>query len=238
MTGRFYDDLSASYHLMFGDWDAGIAYQAGVLSELIGPAGRVLDCACGIGTQSIGLASRGYDVVGSDLSPAAAARATREASARGVRVPAFAADMRALPFRDGEFDVVLAADNALPHLLNPEDVLKALGEMRRVLRRGGRLVLSVRDYDALLRDRPISTPPQVGPGRVVTFQLWHWHGDRYDLELFQLHESDSWRVEVHRATYWAITRAELTSLVERAGFDYCLWPDTAYYQPVIVATNG
>ncbi|WP_222598351.1 class I SAM-dependent methyltransferase [Lentzea tibetensis] len=237
MTGPFYDDLAATYHLMFADWDASMAYQASALGDVIGP-GRVLDCACGIGTQAIGLALRGHEVVGTDLSPVAAARASQEASQRGVRVLTAAADMRALPFRDGEFDVVLAADNALPHLLTPEDVLAALREMRRVLRPGGRLVLTVRDYDAVLADRPLATSPQVGPGRVVTFQLWHWDGDHYDLEHFQLHEGESWRAEVRRTTYWAITRAELTGLVERAGFDYSEWPLTAYYQPVLRATKG
>ncbi|WP_211335474.1 class I SAM-dependent methyltransferase [Lentzea flaviverrucosa] len=70
--------------------------------------------------------------MGADLSPKAASRAVAEASARGVTLPTFAADMRSLPFADASFDVVLAADNALPHLLTAQDVLAALREMRRV----------------------------------------------------------------------------------------------------------
>ena len=153
-------------------------------------------------------------------------------------MPAFAADMRALPFADDSFDVVLAADNALPHLLTADDVLAALWEMRRVLRPGGRLILSTRDYDAIRRERPVSTPPAVGPGRVVWFQLWHWDGDQYELEMFQLHEADAWRVVVDKARYWAITRHELTELVERAGFGYAEWLLHAYYQPLMIAPNG
>lgn len=76
----FYDDLAHDYHLMFRDWDASMAYQAEVLGGLVrqslgaGPH-TVLDCSCGIGTQAIGLALAGHQVVGSDLSPVAAARA-------------------------------------------------------------------------------------------------------------------------------------------------------------------
>ncbi|WP_394616358.1 methyltransferase domain-containing protein [Lentzea sp. JNUCC 0626] len=238
MTGAFYDDLSGTYHLMFPDWDASMARQAAQLAEFIPAGARVLDCACGIGTQAIGLALRGYEVVGADLSPMAASRAVVEASARGVTVPAFAADMRALPFADGSFDVVLAADNALPHLLTAGDVLLALREMRRVLRLGGRIILSTRDYDAIRADRPLATPPSVGPGRVVWFQLWNWDGDQYELEMFRLDEADSWRVVVGKARYWAITRHEITALAERAGFGYVEWSLHAYYQPLLVALNG
>ncbi|MET9228016.1 class I SAM-dependent methyltransferase [Lentzea sp. NPDC003310] len=238
MTGAFYDDLAATYDLMFADWDASMARQASQLAEFIPAGARVLDCACGIGTQAIGLAVRGYEVVGADLSPRAASRAVVEASARGVAVPAFAADMRALPFANGSFDVVLAADNALPHLLTADDVLAALREMRRVLRPGGRLVLSTRDYDAIRAERPLSTPPSVGPGRVVWFQLWHWDGDQYELEMFRLHENESWNVVVSKARYWAITRHEITALAERAGFGYVEWLLDAYYQPLFVGTNG
>jgi SAM-dependent methyltransferase len=146
--------------------------------------------------------------------------------------------MRALPFADGSFDVVLAADNALPHLLTSDDVLAALREMRRVLRPGGRLIISTRDYDTIRRERPLSTPPSVGPGRVVWFQLWHWDNNQYELEMFQLHEADSWRVVVSKARYWAITRHELTELAERAGLRHVEWSLHAYYQPLMVAANG
>ncbi|WP_245848677.1 class I SAM-dependent methyltransferase [Lentzea kentuckyensis] len=238
MTGAFYDGLAGTYDLLFPDWDASMARQAAQLSEFVPPGARVLDCACGIGTQTIGLALRGYEVVGADLSPKSAARAGVEASARGVSLPSLAADMRALPFADASFDVVLAADNAVPHLLTSDDMLTALREMRRVLRPGGRLILSTRDYDQIRRERPLSTPPSVGPGRVVWFQLWHWDGDQYELEMFRLHEADSWRVVVGKARYWAITRHELTDLVERAGFDYVEWSVHGYYQPLMVAANG
>jgi 2-polyprenyl-3-methyl-5-hydroxy-6-metoxy-1,4-benzoquinol methylase len=62
-TKQFYDDLASYYHLIFEDWDASMARQGDALTSLIGselgqlPAGdvRVLDVACGIGTQSLPL---------------------------------------------------------------------------------------------------------------------------------------------------------------------------------------
>lgn len=158
-VARFYDELADDYHLIYSDWDASIRRQGAALDALIGRAGAdVLDCACGIGTQAIGLALRGHRVTGTDISPRAAARAAREAARRSLRLRTAAADMRHLPFADGRFDAVVCADNSLPHLLTGQEVRAALAEMRRVLRPGGLLLVSTRPYDELVRERPASTP--------------------------------------------------------------------------------
>ncbi|MGW5056497.1 class I SAM-dependent methyltransferase [Streptomyces sp. NPDC004096] len=246
----FYDELADDYHLIYADWDASIRRQGEVLDGLMGQAhAEVLDCSCGIGTQAIGLALRGHRVTGTDLSARAAARAAREAARRKVPLRTAAADMRRLPFPDARFDTVVCADNSLPHLLTEQDVHAALAEMRRVLRPAGRLLLSTRPYDDLLRNRPESTPPQVhrpadGGERTVTFQLWHWHedGEHYDLEHVQLLPADGeWRVKVRRTVYWALARDRLAGLVTDAGFVDPEWrmpQETGFFQPLLVAHAG
>ena len=71
----FYDDLATQYDKLFLDWTATTKEQAALLDGLFGRFGAdrtasVLDCACGIGTQAIGLAALGYAVTGSDISVA------------------------------------------------------------------------------------------------------------------------------------------------------------------------
>ena len=88
VNNSFYDELAESYHLIFDDWNAAILRQRDVLARLLPvPANgkRVLDCACGIGTQAIGLAMLGFSVEGSDPSNASINRARREAIARGLK---------------------------------------------------------------------------------------------------------------------------------------------------------
>ena len=69
----FYDGMAAHYHLIFDDWEAAIRRQGAIIASLLPPAEtnvRILDCACGIGTQSLAVAKLGFQVDASDLSPA------------------------------------------------------------------------------------------------------------------------------------------------------------------------
>ncbi|MEV7524574.1 class I SAM-dependent methyltransferase [Streptomyces sp. NPDC091371] len=248
-TRGFYDELADRYDLMYADWDASVTRQGRALGRLLtdalGPGPHtVLDNACGIGTQALGLAALGHRVTGTDLSPVSAARAGREAARRGLDLPVAAADMRALPFADASFDAVVCADNALPHLLTATDVRAALAETLRVLRPGGLLLLSTRPYDELRRSRPQSEAPHVrtGPdGRTITFQLWHWHpdGERYDLELFQLLPGgDTWTTRTSNATYWALPQERTAELAREAGLRDTVWHgprETGFHQPVLAA---
>src|SRR5580692_156030 len=93
----FYDDLTESYHLMFENWSHSVARQASIIGPILEQytgksSAFVLDCACGIGTQALGLAQRGHILVGSDLSQMAIERARTEAQTRGLEIPFYVAD--------------------------------------------------------------------------------------------------------------------------------------------------
>ena len=94
---------------------------------------RVLDVAAGTGNVAIRAAEAGARVVASDLTPENFAAGKREASRRGVEVDWVQADAEALPFGDGEFDVVTSSLGAIfaPH---HQDVA---AELLRVCRPGG-----------------------------------------------------------------------------------------------------
>jgi SAM-dependent methyltransferase len=147
----FYDGLAPLYHLVYEDWEATVARQGKALAALIaehwGPDVRdVLDAALGIGTQALGLLANGFRVTGSDISVGAVTRARREAAMRRLPLVTLVADFRALAVRSSTFDVVLACDNALPHLDTAADIQTALAECFRSVRPGGGCLVSMRDY--------------------------------------------------------------------------------------------
>ena len=244
----FYDQLVDDYHLIFADWDTAIARQARVIQRMLNDnalsEGRVLDASCGIGTQAIGLAQAGFDVTASDISAASVARCAREASVRGLALHTAVADLRFLD-RDisGRFDAVVSFDNALPHLLDERELAAAAGALLRVLLPGGLLLASIRDYDAVLQQRPSGDPPrrfETEDGERIVFQVWDWQDEvRYTVRHFLLQSSSNgWAVTERRTAYRALPRAELTTALRRAGFvsvDWRLPEQGGFYQPVVVA---
>jgi 2-polyprenyl-3-methyl-5-hydroxy-6-metoxy-1,4-benzoquinol methylase len=129
---NFYDALANDYHLIFDDWDASVLRQSAVIHSLLGgQPQRVLDVACGMGTQAIGLARLGHAVVARDLSPALVKRASMEAERLGTAVDISVGDMRLAVSTDlSAFDAVIAFDNALPHLETNAELAAALKAFR------------------------------------------------------------------------------------------------------------
>ena len=107
------------------------------------PGLDLLDVGCGPGTITVDLARRVAPgrAVGVDRSADVIAQAEAHAAEQGVAVELRTADVYELEFPDASFDVV-HAHQVLQHLTDP---VRALREMRRVLRPGG--VVAVRDSD-------------------------------------------------------------------------------------------
>lgn len=245
-----YDDFAAHYHLIFENWNASIARQAAVLTRILdrecGDARpvRVLDCACGIGTQSLGLAMNGFDVTGCDVSSGAIQRARSEASQRGVSIPFSVANMMQLSsIPQTNFDAVICIDNALPHLETDRELLRAAQQVYGKLRPGGSFIGSIRDYDQLLVERPTNQQPNFysdDGGKRIVFQIYDWIDERrYRFHLYITRNTGSaWHTVHLTSTYRAVLRNELRGILAQAGFSNARWllpPESGFYQPIFIA---
>jgi SAM-dependent methyltransferase len=242
---RFYDELAPFYHLIFPDWEASIRRQAesldGIIRERWGERRlTILDAACGIGTQALGLAALGHVVTASDLSAASVERAKREAGARGLTIRFSVADMRRLASHHREpFDLVIACDNSLPHLLSDDELLAAFRELFACTKPRGGCLISVRDYDQEDRDGAQVKPYGVrdkGGVRWLIWQVWSFHGDVYDLAMYFVADrgGEECETRVMRSRYYAVGTGKLMELMRKAGFVQVERIDGRFYQPVLV----
>lgn len=245
----FYDRMASLYHLIFQDWNASIERQAGqlasIIEERLGPECRtILDVSCGIGTQALGLAQRGFVVTASDLSTGAISRATSEAQHRALKIDLSVCDMRAIhDHYQRQFDVVISCDNSITHLLNDDDLLLALRQMYACTKVGGGCLLTVRDYDREERGSGLVKPYGVreeGGKRYVIFQVWDFVGEVYDLTMyFVVDDRASEQVVTHvlRTKYNAVGTDHLLALMQKAGFTRSERMDGRFYQPVLVGNR-
>ncbi len=247
ITQTFYDNLAAQYDKLFQDWEATTHEQALILNKIFVGSGfdrtaRILDCACGIGTQAIGLAALGYPVTASDISDGELAEAADRAQKKGVKIRFEHADFCALSEVFSEqFDIVIAMDNALPHMLTSEALETAVRSITGRVRPGGLFVASIRDYDSLLAGKPPYSPPYIhktDKGQRVSFQTWAWNGDHYQLTQYIIDDEESLQIGKFTCEYRATRRDELTNLLLFNGCSEVVWKfpeETGFYQPIVIA---
>jgi SAM-dependent methyltransferase len=135
---RLFDAMAPAYEVLEPWYEHLYAVVHAILRRAVGPApaagARALDAGCGTGFQTRLLGELGWRAHGVDLSGGLLAVARRRLpTARLAR-----GTVEALPYADASFDVVVCCGSTLSFV---DDPARALGEMARVLRPGGRLLL-------------------------------------------------------------------------------------------------
>src|ERR1700758_5211058 len=137
------DDLAATHRAMWALGDYALMAEE-VMAPLgpvlvtatgVGPGVRVLDVAAGSGNISLPAAATGADVFSTDLTPELLRRSQARAAALGLTLDYREANAHALPFGDGEFDVVVSAIG----VMFAPDHQRAANELVRVCKPGGTL---------------------------------------------------------------------------------------------------
>ena len=138
MTETHFDDVAAVYdetlpgHVV----EHYIEKRARFVLQASPPPGRVLDVGCGTGVLAARLAGLGYDVTG--LDPSQGMLDVMKERAPGV--DAVHGSGTEMPFADGEFDLSLSVAT-MHHIADRDAVRRALEEMVRVVRPGGRILV-------------------------------------------------------------------------------------------------
>ncbi len=136
--------------------DAASVYKANTLALMrLLPGQRALDVGCGTGDDAARMAERvgpSGSVLGIDFSAAMVEESRRRWGEGGLPLRFSVGDVHALALDDASFDAA-RADRMFQHLAAPE---KALAEMIRVLRPGGRIVLADPDWGTYCVDGPRS----------------------------------------------------------------------------------
>jgi demethylmenaquinone methyltransferase/2-methoxy-6-polyprenyl-1,4-benzoquinol methylase len=130
-----FDRIAPVYDVMNRVMTAGLdqRWRRVTARAVVMPRGEVLDAACGTGDLAIACAREGGRVTGLDFSAAMLERARRKAP----EIEWVEGDMLALPFGDESFDAATVGFG----VRNVDDLERALRELHRVLRDGGRLAI-------------------------------------------------------------------------------------------------
>jgi len=246
MIESFYDQMSPYYKYIFHDWNASVKRQASMLDDVVREyfgekVETILDAASGIGTQTIGLAQKGYVLTASDISAKEIELARVEASKRSLDITFGVADMRDLQqVHKTRFDLVIACDNAVPHLLSDGEILQAFTQFHQITNDQGGCMVSVRDYDAMekggkkLHPRLVHDTPE---GKIVMFDCWDFDGDFYDITMYVVEDDGQPVVKtnaIHGGRYYCVPISKLEKLMKDAGFKTVVTLRDRFVQPLLI----
>jgi SAM-dependent methyltransferase len=230
-----YADLAAVYEWLTPDSlltpESHVAAFAPWVDPL--PAGaRVLDCAAGVGWLAVGLASRGFAVAATDISPAMIERTRALATERGVDV---AARVCAWEDLSGEprFDAVFCIGNSIAHA---QDRRAALAAMAAALKPAGLLVLTTRNWE---RERAAGSRLDVADRlverhgrRALASHAWFmpesW-SEPHSLEVAVSFIADPVETVMERLTFWPFTPSELAEDLRAVGLE----PEQSTFTPEV-----
>lgn len=251
MTG--YNVLAEVYEWLISDAKLAPADFAASFDDVLSllPSNAdVLDCSCGTGQLAVGLAGLGMQVVATDASEAMVRRTAElseefQASVRTVR-----ADWQELPdhFDDATFDMVFCVGNSLHHAEGATGRVAALKSMSRLLRPGGRLVLTSRTWELVrargsrldISDRLVR---RNGRDAVVVYR-WeiapHWEDEHHiEIAIAQVDAAGPVLVRSELLSCWPYRYDELEAELNRVG----LRAETTTFSPeaenyMVVASKG
>lgn len=233
-TTAFYDAVAEHYPLFYRDWETQLDREGLSMRALFRNKGivRVLDAACGAGTQTIALAKLGFELTACDPSAGMLRKASEIAEQYGV---ADKIDFHRTDFLNltnvvtGPFDAIVCKGNSLPHLLLDEEIETTLLIFYELLRPGGLLVIGMRDFGPFMEDRPQFIPGFVhddesADSEFITFDLWEWHDGppviaTQNLFIVQGSEKGGYNTVKRRVRYRPLSTDEVKVVLLECGFE-------------------
>ena len=177
-----------------------------------GPRAKVLDLACGAGRHMRELRAAGLQATGLDLSSALLRRAHSQAPVD----PLVRADMREIPFEDGAFDALTSFFTSFGYFREPLDDRRVLGEMRRVVRRGGAFMLDFLNADRVRRELVPEDTRELDGKRIIQRREIL---DGCVIKRIRIESTTDGSARDFEERVRLYSRGEITALLEEAGLE-------------------
>lgn len=179
---------------------------------------EILDCACGTGIHIILFSRLGYKVDGMDLSKGMVAQAKKNTKKYHIKTKIVTGDFRKIDKSyTKKYDIVSCLGNSLPHLFEEKDIKKSLTQMYKALKLNGKIILSQRNYDKVLREEKRAELRQSGD---YTFlYIYDYYKTKVVFNIIVgIKGNNDTSFKTFKTEYNPITTTKLESYLKKIGF--------------------
>lgn len=199
VADHYEQHLAPIYSWMVGDFEIACQKNSNFFDELDIPTkgiGRAVDLGCGHGLQTVALAQRGFQVISIDNSRILLDELDRRASGLPV-TPIHDDIINFSKHVTGSVDLVVCMGDTLTHLREPADVSSVIGMSAKLLRAGGSLLVSFRDYSSTeLEGLDRFIPVRADETRIHTCFLEYAENVVNVHDIIQSRSSSGWHTEI------------------------------------------
>ncbi len=219
----FYNEISKYYDVIFPAGEEQIKF----IEDAAGGTGvGILDIACGSGTYSVGLAKKGYRITAVDIEDEMIRKVKEKADIEKVNIEAIVCSMTELEEKlIQEYNVLFCIGNSIVHLGSVEEIENALGQMYKLLKPGGVLIVQIMNYDRIMRLGLKELPPIINHEVGVEFIREYDYKPGKNSIAFNttlvVKDGDITRTLKNTVELLPLMSDELIKLFEKAGFKKC-----------------
>ncbi|HVH16027.1 MAG TPA: class I SAM-dependent methyltransferase [Candidatus Angelobacter sp.] len=222
-VAAIYDEMAPLFDYEVEDWEGAMKTYVEYIKPILveNHVKTVLDCSCGTGIQAIGLAREGFRVTASDISEEMIRAASNNATKHGVDIEFVQSSFLELKTNfSKKFDAVISMGNAFSHMLTDQDAVKALGNMRSVLRDdNGVCLCDVWNYVTLCARKKRFIPLVMKDDAIVLQVRDFFDPGRVDVNfLYFIKLNDKWQHRNVSMKLRPITTDQLQRFFIQAGF--------------------
>ena len=224
---RFYDSLTGNV-----EYEKRADYYEKLLSSVSGEKGILLDLGCGTGSMSIQMAKKGYEVIGIDSSVGMLNAAREKIYEAGADVLLLNQSMEELDLF-GTVDHTISVLDSINHLPGKNAVIEAFKKVSLFTVPGGAFAF---DVNTVYKHRNVLADNAFVFENDDVFCTWQNNlneDDSVDIELNFFEEEDgAYYRESEYFTEQAYSLEEISSMLDKAGFDVVRIYDDMTFEPV------
>lgn len=215
-NNNFYDSISGFYGKMI-DFEKNLELRINAYKNIFTIPGLIADIGCGIGLDSIALATNGHSVSAFDPSPNMIEETKRNSAKYNLDINAQVESFKSL-FRKYKinFDYVVSVGNTIAHLSNSE-LQKATNTIHKLLKPGGKAFIHIINYNLIISEGRKINNIAVRDGLVI-IRYYEFKKGNIDFNILSFPVSNPKNFNLVTTIHYPHSKKQISVYLKNAGF--------------------